>query len=429
MKAIIAAIMLALCLGCSSQETQVGQTQQALASATEVALVGGVTTNSAKVGFRTDAAASVQVEYATNPNFNNSTTTSAVSTSSSDDFTGVIALSGLASNQGHWYRLVVDGVVQDPGFVQKFATFPTSGDCTFAVFADVANADRNAIVYQRGKDDGALFALQIGDMDHGNPSTLAESRAMHRDNRDPAKVHGEDFAKQILSKMGVAHVWDDHDYCDDDEDKNCSSKSTAMQAYNEYWPGYDRPNPTDGVYHSFVCPNVEVFMLDTRFQRDPNTDTDDSNKSMLGDTQKTWLKNALQNSTATWKVVVSSVTANLDARPSSNDHWMGGFTTEAQEMADFLVDENITNVVMVSADIHTGGAVDDGTNNGWGIPEISVAHTNLANGNSANLGTWSEGVTAGTNGRSGYALITATSTSLTLQAKAKNGTVRHSLTL
>lgn len=32
-------------------------------------------------------------------------------------------------------------------------------------------------------------------------------------------------------------------------------------------------------------------------------------------------------------------------------------------------------------------------------------------------------------GCSGYALITATSTSLTLQAKSKTGSVRHSLTL
>ncbi len=84
---------------------------------------------------------------------------------------------------------------------------------------------------------------------------------------------------------------------------------------------------------------------------------------------------------------------------------------------------------MVSADLHTGGGVDDGTNNGWGIPELTVAHTNLAGGNGANLGTWSEGVTAGTNDRTGYGLITIGATSLLLEAKADTGALRHSLTL
>lgn len=79
-------------------------------------------------------------------------------------------------------------------------------------------------------------------------------------------------------------------------------------------------------------------MLDTRSQRDDISDTDDASKSMLdGDNlptndQKTWLLDGLKNSTAKWKLVVSSVTANTSARPASNDHWMGGFSNEVAEL-------------------------------------------------------------------------------------------------
>jgi hypothetical protein len=57
-----------------------------------------------------------------------------------------------------------------------------------------------------------------------------------------------------------------------------------------------------------------------------------------------------------------------------------------------------------------------------------VPHTNLANGNSRNLGTWSEGVTSGAKGR-GYGFVTVSSSGVTLYAKAANGTTRHSYTL
>jgi alkaline phosphatase D len=384
-----------------------------------------------KINVRTDVAADVEIEYATNPNFNNSTTTTAVGTVAADDFTTTVELTGLAADTMHWYRILVDTVIQNTGYAQKVRTFP-SGSATykFGVFADVAPTDKVAACYQSGKDDGILFALQIGDFDHGNPATLAAMRAMHRAQRDPALKHGGDFTQHITSKMGLAHVWDDHDYGGDDENKNFAGRADAWQAFDEYYPGYSRPNADAGIWHSFVCGDAEFFMLDTRSQRDPDGLTDNANKSMLdGDNitngQKQWLKDGLLNSTATWKFVISTVTANLTARPSSNDHW-ASFSTERDELKDYLVDNSISNVVLLSADLHTGGGIDDGTNCGFGIPEVTVPHTNLNKGNTKNLGTWSEGVTSGAKG---YAVVTVTATSVTLETKDHNGVLKHSLVL
>ena len=99
-------------------------------------------------------------------------------------------------------------------------------------------------------------------------------------------------------------------------------------------------------------------MLDVRAQRDASDDPDGPDKSMLdGDGisngQKNWLFQGLLNSTATWKFLVSGVTFNPDCKPS--DSW-GAFLTERQELLDFISNNNIQNVIVLSGDAHTGGA-------------------------------------------------------------------------
>lgn len=401
------------------------------ASMTETPVVGAMTDSSCKIAFRTDAAADVAVEYATNKNFNNSTTTSEVTTSPNDDFTGVIELTGLNYEDVYWYRILVDDVIQSTGNVQKFTTFPNgSDDFTFAVFADVANNDRVARAYKEGKNDGALFAMQIGDMNHSNPTTLSAARTLHRDMKNTANSHGSNFAQHITSKMALVRMWDDHDYCGNDTDKNCSYRSDAWKAFDEHWPTYNRPNAGAGLWHSFEIGDAEFFVLDLRSQRDDGNDTDNSSKSMLdGDLisndQKDWLKSGLSSSTAKWKFIISSVTFNEDARPNSIDLWHS-FSTEAGELSDYIADNNIDGVIVISADIHTGGGIDDGTNSLIEQPEVTVPHTNLINGNTNNLGTWSEGVTSGAKG---YVMVDVTSTSVTLEVYSHTGSLRRSYTV
>ncbi len=422
MRALVFGITL-LFSGCGATE--------AAATMTEVPVVGAMTSSSCDILVRTDSIANVAIEYADNQYFNNSATTSVVSTGAADDYTAVVSLTGLNADNAYWYRVLVDSGVQSSGFVHKFKTFPSiSQSFTFAVFADVAPNDNEALAYKNAKDDGALFAFQIGDLDHRDPTSLTEARAMHREMKDPSLLHGSDFAQHILTKMPVVHVWDDHDYCGNDSDKNCSIRSDMWRAFDEHWPTYPRPNAGAGLWHSFVVGDAEFFVLDLRSQRDANTDTDNSDKSMLdGDEiangQKDWLKAGLLNSTATWKFLVSSVTGNPTARPQANDAWRD-FSTEREELQSYIEDNGIEGVIMLTGDLHTGGAIDDGTYNGFSLPELCVPHTNLAVGNTTNLGTWSEGVTSGSKG---YGLVTVTSSYVTLEAYGARGRLRHSLTV
>jgi hypothetical protein len=81
---------------------------------------------------------------------------------------------------------------------------------------------------------------------------------------------------------------------------------------------------------------------------------------------------------------------------------------------------------MLTGDLHTGGAIDDGTYNGFSLPEMCVPHTNLVTGNITNLGTWSEGVTSGDKG---YGLVTVSSSGVTLEVYGAKGDLRRSLTV
>jgi len=419
-----------------------------------IPIIGGVTNEEAVVGFQIAHKSTVHVRYSVNTDSSSFTDSSSVTVTEDTDFTGSIKIGGLASETTYYYQIVVDGwaVPANNFWDQTFRTFPEpNGPNTFimSVFADAANAntDRVTPAYSSATSmtsaSDHYLSLQIGDFDHDvfdmtdSNTMLSELRKKHYGLRNPVKTHGIQFVEDVLAKRPLAHLWDDHDFCGNDSDGTCDYKAAALQAYKEYYPGYDLPYPDEGIWHSFTAGAAEIFMLDTRYQRTPDTATDDANKSVLGSTQKQWLKDGLKNSAATWKIVVSTINANVDARPSNIDHW-GSFTTEANEMKEFLIDNDLDDsTVMISGDLHTGGAVDSGCNNRWGIAELGTPHTNLASGNDNQIGTWSEGVTYGTTdaeyatgkGPGGYSLVKITPDSLTLEANDANGDTRHSIVI
>ena len=111
------------------------------------------------------------------------------------------------------------------------------------------------------------------------------------------------------------------------------------------------------------CGSADIFVLDLRSHRDASAVP---YSTMMGTVQKNWLKQELLSSIATWKIVISTVSAHLLIRPNSNDQWTTGFPDEADEMKQFIEQNNISNVVLVSGDLHSGGGIDTGNNIAWG---------------------------------------------------------------
>jgi alkaline phosphatase D len=95
---------------------------------------------------------------------------------------------------------------------------------------------------------------------------------------------------------------------------------------------------------------ADVYVLDARSHRSPNSAPDNAAKTMLGATQKADLKAWLSASTAPFKFIVSSVPFS-DFGTTNSDSWRG-FTTERSELFDYIRDNRIGGVVLISGDQH-----------------------------------------------------------------------------
>lgn len=406
---------------------------------TDGPLVGGVSFNKAKVFLRTNLPADVQIEYSVSPNLLDGVFTDVEHTLPSDDFTRIIELSNLLPNTIYYYRVVVDGQPQQVAPYPRFKTFPFPNrdrNFGFAVVADVGNAANNpAQVYETIANFRPGFLLQIGDWDHRDPSTLSDMRKMHREVRGVTTASGFDFNRFIASAIPIFHVWDDHDYGMNDGDYTFEAKPEALQAFYEYYPTADElPNPEAGIWQKFSYAQAEFYMLDVRSNRDPNGDEDNSDKSMLNgegirNDQKSWLLNSLLRSTAKWKFVTSGVNFNPTCKPA--DSW-GAFTTEWAEIVNFVKNNNISGVIILSGDLHSGGAIDDGTNSG--LVEFSVPHTNMqmpeehpTGVTTVTPGVWSEGLDSGVNS-AGFAWVQVSSNPdrVSLEVRDEQGALRKS---
>ncbi|HEX2574140.1 MAG TPA: alkaline phosphatase D family protein [Polyangia bacterium] len=83
--------------------------------------------------------------------------------------------------------------------------------------------------------------------------------------------------------------------------------------------------------------------------------------TMMGPVQKQWWKDTVRQSAATWKIWASSVSvmrmlldasgAGLPDLVASADAW-DGYATERNEILQYLLDNNVRNIVTVSGDIH-----------------------------------------------------------------------------
>jgi alkaline phosphatase D len=177
--------------------------------------------------------------------------------------------------------------------------------------------------------------------------------------------------------------WDDHEtrnnwfpgqmLTDDDRYtvKSCNILAArAKQAFLDYTPIRFDANDPERIYRSFnYGSSLEIFMLDERSYRGPNTpnrQTTASNETaFLGSAQVRWLKNKLQNSKATWKVIASDMPIGLivaDGKTGNFENLANGDgpalgrELETADLLRFIKQNNIRNVVWLTADVHYAAA-------------------------------------------------------------------------
>ncbi len=383
-------------------------------------IVGGVSSTTATVMVRGSVTGELELEL-------DDWTSEPQAVGSESDYTTHFYLENLEPSTTYQYR-----ILDREG---SFRTPPPPGqheDFGFVVFADAVSNDegKTSDTYVMAGTLDISFALQIGDLDHRNPGDVYPHdidnwRQMYREQLAEFS-QGETLQQHILHKAPLFHVWDDHDYGADDVYYDAPFKEISTQAFYEYFPmPADMPNQAQGIWHKIQWGIAELYFLDLRSHRAAGDLEDGPEKSILAyehksDDQKSWLKSELQASTAVWKFLISSSVFNPNSK--ATDSW-AEFPTERQELLDFLDENHITGVMVISGDIHSGGGIDDGTNSG--IPEITVATTNYRADNcTGECGEWSEGIWIGNDPR-GFAAIKVHQDNVVLHSMGSDGKVRQ----
>lgn len=395
-------------------------------------LAGGVTDTTAAIWVRTTEAARVQILYSADAALNNPQVSEITTTKTESDFTTIVKISNLAPQQTYFYNVLVDEVPQLRAPYPQFQTFaPPGTDAPFHFvkltdFRTISLINQDVDTFASAARENPAFVIIGGDFDHRNPNTLEEKRAMFRELYTPA--HGmEGFVNLILKKFALVHFWDDHDFGANNADKFYPLKEISLQVLQEYFPLY--PITPHGDWQSFSYGNADFFILDSRAQRDPHFLPKNPRASMLdgnnlGDAgQRAWLLNGLKNSRAKWKFIVSPVIFNPTTKV--NDGW-AAYPNERKMILDFIRDNKIANVIILSGDLHAG-AIDDGTHSG--LPELAAPTANdgfdkrcLTEG-TGNTGKWSVGY-YGDASRipcNGYALVNVYGDRVELRVKNSQG--------
>lgn len=311
---------------------------------THGSMVGTLRSDSVIVWTRASGQAQVSVRYGTDPTLQTAKETAALLVTAATDYTFKAKLVGLSPATRYYYATRVAGKL---GPIGRFETAPRATQnvpVSFLFGADVKVTYLSSYTtFDRMRAHGtASFYVSMGDMPYADGAqTIAEFRAKHRAVRNSPKWW------RFLQDFPVEATVDDHEVVNGwDARTNKTQVANGLAVFKEYYPF---PPGTSEIYRSIPWGKaLEVFVLDTRTYRSANGSPTTAGKTMLGATQKQWLLKALEASTATFKVVVTSVPLR---HGSAADGW-DGHARERQEILRFLLAKKIRNVVFLTGDRH-----------------------------------------------------------------------------
>lgn len=385
---------------------------------------GGITDTSAKVNAKLDhTSTTVRLIVSPNANLSSPITSGFATANAANNNVAPLTITGLTPNTPYYYAIEADGLV-DNSKIGQFRTFGSGPfSYTFAMAGDATLGSAHP-VYTSIRQQTPLFFLSPGDFFYADIAT--NDRSLFRAAFDA--TIGSATQSQLYQQVPIAYVWDDHDFSTNNADGTAASREAARLTYQEYVPHYPLGAGSGDVpiYQAFTVGRTRFIMLDLRSARTPSSATDNASKTMLGAAQKAWFKQQLLDANGRYPLIfiVGSVPW---ISSSSSDTW-AGYTTERRELADFIKDNNIRNLVMLSADAHML-ALDDGTNNSYatgGGASFPVFHAAaLDRSGSIKGGPYSHGPFSGTGQ---FALVTVTDNNSSQICVAYSGLQRDGTT-
>lgn len=196
--------------------------------------------------------------------------------------------------------------------------------------------------------------LLLGDNVYIDDPETPEMQRFHYYRRQSQPEWGK-----LAKAVPIYSIWDDHDFTTNDgwggpDIEKPSWKRDVWEIYKENWdnPYYGGGKENPGCWFDFRIGDVHFIMIDGRYYRESPKDT---SPSMLGAVQMKWLKKTLTDKPATFKVICTNVPMAPKVKPGSKDTW-DGYSDERSAIYQFIADQKLPGVVILSADRHRSDA-------------------------------------------------------------------------
>jgi len=296
----------------------------------------------------------VVIEYADNDVFRNPKQTAPIRALEENLYIVRPTIGGLSPATTYWYRFIVNGRGQEGGHslpMGQFRTAPAIGSKSdFVVgYGSCANFsyDSEQPVWRAVSAHMPDLFFNLGDniyCDSFEPFVLDFEYQRQR---------GVATYQHVGRNIPQLAIWDDHDFGLNDHDRTNPIKDNALEAFKRYWlnPAYGLPD-TPGVFFSYRYSAVDFIFTDGRYYRDPNAQEDTPEKTMLGKQQLEWLKDTLKASDGVFKILACGSGWSKNKGPGG-DAW-SSCLHERDGLFDFIRDEEIEGVILISGDTHIG---------------------------------------------------------------------------
>ncbi len=318
-------------------------------------MLGSTGPNEARLWIRATAPVSWSVKVSESAALENAREVSGAALHADSGLTGIADVEGLKPATRYYYQVLLEGRPQTVAPFPSFTTAPAPGTkgrqriafgscvgespaASAAAWGEIAV--RCALTPEEGGFD--LFLL-LGDNHYANTTQPAKLRTYYTAHRLTPGW------REMSARRPVYAIWDDHDYGPNNSDGTQQGKEDSLRVFREFWanPAAGEPdNP--GCYFTFQRGDVQVFMLDCRYHRSPNKLKDGPDKTMFGMKQLAWLKRELSASQARVKILANGSEWQSFGSPDS----LSAFRTERTALLQWLREEKIEGIVMMSGDRH-----------------------------------------------------------------------------
>lgn len=372
---------------------------------------GDVDMTSGMIWTRTDRPARVMMEVSTTESFNDARRLAPMDALPTSDLAVKRLVAGLPSDQDIFYRFtatdLADSNATSEPIVGRFRTAPSEKrDIRFAWSGDTAGQgwgidDAGMVTYAAMAGHKPDFFIHSGDTVYADgpmkdtvekDGEVIWTNTVLTDEKRKVAESLDEFRGQWKYNMMDRHVlamnaevptffqWDDHEVVNNWSpgkvlDDRYTEKSVglltarAARAFHEMTPIRYTPEEPGRVYRTVhYGPLLDVFFLDLRSYRDANNDgmqeSAGEGTTLLGAAQIDWLKNALKNSKATWKVIACDMPislivwdnwkekAGVEAVANGDNGAPKGRELEFADLLRFIRDQKIDNTVWLTADVH-----------------------------------------------------------------------------